>query len=211
MRSFREKLPGVEQVAAFETAFHQTIPLYRAAYAVPYEWIEAHGVRRYGFHGASHRYIATRTAELAAEHGFPADRLISCHLGGSSSISAIRGGESVANSFGTTPQSGVFHNNRVGDFDPYALKQLEAGGISIDDAFEAMSKKGGLLGLSGVSGDMRDVETAAAQGDARARSRSTRSSTSAGGTSAATWPCSAAWTRSSSPAASDSTARRCGA
>lgn len=169
MKSFREKLPHVEQVAAFETAFHQTIPLYRAAYAVPYEWIEAHGVRRYGFHGASHRYIATRTAELAAQHGFAADRVISCHLGGSSSISAILRGESVANSFGTTPQSGVFHNNRVGDFDPYALKQLEAGGVSIDDAFQAMSKQGGLLGLSGVSGDMRDVEAAAAQGDARAR------------------------------------------
>ena len=169
MRSFREKLPHVEQVAAFETAFHQTIPMYRAAYAVPYEWIETHGVRRYGFHGASHRYIATRTAELAAEHGFSADRLISCHLGGSSSISAILRGESVANSFGTTPQSGVFHNNRVGDFDPYALKQLEAAGVSIDDAFEAMSKRGGLLGLSGVSGDMRDVETAVAEGDKRAR------------------------------------------
>ena len=169
MRSFREKLPGVEQVAAFETAFHQTVPKYRQVYAVPHEWIEQHGVRRYGFHGASHRYIATRMDQLAAEHGFAADKLISLHLGGSCSISAIDGGDSVANSLGTTPQSGVFHNNRVGDFDAFALKQLEAAGIGLDDALEGLSKQGGLLGLSGVSGDMRDVEQAAAKGHARAK------------------------------------------
>ena len=169
MKSFREKLPGVERVAAFETAFHQTIPLHRAAYAVPYEWIERYGVRRYGFHGASHRYIATRMDELAKAHGFACDKLISLHLGGSCSVSAIDAGDSVANSLGMTPQSGVFHNNRVGDFDAYALKQLEAAGIGYDDALDAMSKQGGLLGLSGVSADLRDVEQAAGKGNARAK------------------------------------------
>lgn len=165
MKAFREKLPSVPQVAAFETAFHQTIPLARQVYAIPHEWTEKLGIRRYGFHGASHRYIATRVSEIVPE----ARRVISCHLGGSCSICAIENGRSVANSFGMTAQSGVPHNNRVGDFDTFALRKLLHHGMSIDEIFTKLSKEGGLLGMSGVSPDMRDVEAAAAQGNERAK------------------------------------------
>src|SRR3954464_11443677 len=165
MRAFREKMPGTPQVAAFETAFHQTIPLSRQVYAIPHEWTEKLGIRKYGFHGASHRYIATRVKEIVPE----ARRIISCHLGGSSSTCAIESGKSVANSFGMTAQSGVPHNNRVGDFDTFALLKLLKQGIAIDEIFRGGGKEGGMLGMSGVSPDMRDVEKAAAGGDARAK------------------------------------------
>ena len=166
MRAFRTKLPGVPQVAAFETAFHQTIPLSRQVYAIPHEWTEKLGIRRYGFHGASHRYIATRVKELL---GNSARRIISCHLGGSCSICAIENGKSIANSFGMTAQSGVPHNNRVGDFDTFALMKLVKQGMNLDEIFRRLGKEGGMMGMSGVSPDMRDVEKAAAAGDARAK------------------------------------------
>src|SRR5215216_444259 len=165
MRAFREKLPGTPQVAAFETAFHQTIPLSRQVYAIPAEWTDKLGVRKYGFHGASHRYIATRVREIVPE----ARRVISCHLGGSCSICAIQDGKSVANSFGMTAQSGVPHNNRVGDFDTFALMKLTKQGLSLEEIFKKLGKEGGMLGMSGVSPDMRDVERAAARGDQRAK------------------------------------------
>ncbi len=164
MKAFRNRLPKVPQVAAFETAFHQTIPMSRQVYAIPRQWTVDLGIRRYGFHGASHRYIATRLAEIAPQ----ARRVISCHLGGSCSISAILGGKSVANSFGMTPQSGVFHNNRVGDFDTFAWLRLGKHGFSMDDVLKKLGKEGGLLGISGVSNDMRDVEKAANSGNADA-------------------------------------------
>ena len=167
MRAFRQKLPGTPQVAAFETAFHQTIPLSRQVYAIPHEWTEQLGIRRYGFHGASHRYIATRVPELVGKEN--ARRVISCHLGGSCSVTAIENGKSVANSFGMTAQSGVPHNNRVGDFDTFALTKLLKQGLKLDDVFKKLGKEGGLLGMSGVSPDMRDVEKAAAEGNARAQ------------------------------------------
>ena len=173
MRAFKEKLPGVPQVAAFETAFHQTIPMARQVYAIPHEWTEALGIRRYGFHGASHRYISWRVPEIArpdlADRGSNGLRIISCHLGGSCSICAIEGGESVANSFGMTAQSGVPHNNRVGDFDAFALMKLTKKGLGLDEIFRRLAKEGGMLGLSGVSPDMRDVEKAAAEGNTRAK------------------------------------------
>src|SRR3954449_493828 len=167
MRAFREKMPNTPQVAAFETAFHQTIPLSRQVYAIPHEWTEKLGIRRYGFHGASHRYIATRVPELVGKEN--ARRVISCHLGGSSSICAIEDGKSVANSFGMTAQSGVPHNNRVGDFDAFALLKLTKQGLGLDEIFRKLGKEGGLHGMSGISPDCRDVETAAAQGDPRAK------------------------------------------
>lgn len=164
MKSFREKLPGVEQVAAFETAFHQTIPLARQVYAIPHEWIERHGIRRYGFHGASHRYISERLAKLVG----PTHNSISLHLGGSCSVCAIDSGDSVANSFGTSAQTGVFHNNRVGDFDAFAVPALEAAGLDRDEIYRQLGEASGLLGLSGISSDLREVEQAAAKGDRRA-------------------------------------------
>ena len=166
MKAFRQKLPDVPQVAAFETAFHQTIPLARQVYAIPHEWTEKLGIRRYGFHGASHRYIATRVRELL---GPKARRVISCHLGGSCSISAIENGKSVANSFGMTAQSGIPHNNRVGDFDTFAVCKLLKNGLTWDEVLRRLGKEGGMLGMSGVSPDLRDVEKAAGQGDQRAK------------------------------------------
>lgn len=166
MKAFTAKLPDVPQVAAFETAFHQTIPASRTTYGVPWEWTQA-GVRRYGFHGASHRYIAVRSAELLKRDDL---RVISCHVGGSSSICAIDAGKSVANSFSTSAQSGLPHNNRVGDFDAYALlKVLPKFGLTLEQALAKMAKEGGLLGISGVSNDHRDVRQAAAEGNERAR------------------------------------------
>lgn len=164
MRAFREKFPNLPQVAGFETGFHQTIPASRTTYAIPYEWTEM-GVRRYGFHGASHAYIAYRMKQLDPR----ATRIISCHLGGSSSICAIEDGKSVANSFGMTAQSGIPHNNRVGDFDTFALRKILKDGFTLDQAFNRLGKEGGLLGISGVSADMRDIEKAAAEGNKRAQ------------------------------------------
>ena len=167
MHAFREKLPGVPQVAAFETAFHQTIPLARQVYAIPHEWTEKLGIRRYGFHGASHRYISWRVPELVGKE--KAKRVISCHLGGSCSITAIEDGKSVAHTFGMTAQSGLPQNNRVGDFDTFALLKLLHHGLTLDEIFKKLGKEGGMLGLSGVSNDMRNIEKAAAEGNARAK------------------------------------------
>lgn len=166
MKAFRARLPDVPQVAGFETAFHMTVSPARTTYAIPWEWSQA-GVRRYGFHGASHRYIAVRSAEIT---GRPEQKVISIHLGGSSSVCAIENGISRANSFGTTPQSGLPHNNRVGDFDPYALlKVLPRFGLTFEAALQIMAKEGGLQGISGVSNDMREIEAAAAAGNERAQ------------------------------------------
>jgi acetate kinase len=166
MRAFATKLPKVPQVAAFETAFHQTIPLARQMYGIPHEWTETLALRKYGFHGASHRYIAERTRQLL---GPECRRVISCHLGGSSSICAIENGKSVGNSFGMTAQSGLPHANRVGDFDTFALLKLLKHGHTLDEIFRKLAKEGGLAGMSGVSPDMRDIEKAAAAGNARAQ------------------------------------------
>src|SRR5262245_26872179 len=130
MKSFAAKLPDVPQVACFETSFHQTIPMSRQVYAVPWDWTEKLGVRRYGFHGASHKWVATRVNELLGKD--KSRRIISCHLGGSSSVCAIDAGRSVACSFGMTPQSGLFHNNRVGDFDIFAMQRLAKHNYTLD-------------------------------------------------------------------------------
>jgi len=166
MRLLGEKLPEIPLVAAFETDFHRTIPDGNRYFAIPYEWAEIAMVRRYGFHGASHRYIAERTAELLG----PGLRIISCHLGGSSSLCAIRDGRSVATSMGFSAQSGLPQNNRVGDFDPFALPVImKHTGKSLAEVLAILASQGGLLGLSGVSGDLRDIDEAAAAGNARAK------------------------------------------
>ena len=165
MKAFATRLPDVPQVAAFETAFHQTIPMKRQVYAIPWEWTQDHGIRRYGFHGASHRYIATRANELITP---VPRRIISCHLGGSSSTCAISDGKSVASSLGLTPQSGLPHNNRVGEFDIFAMQRLGKLGLGVDEVLKKLSKEGGLLGISGVSNDLRDIQQAAEQGNERA-------------------------------------------
>ena len=121
MRLLASELPQLPLVAAFETGFHETIPPAQRHYAVPLEWAEKYGVKRWGFHGASHRYIAGRAAELLQN---PKAKIISCHLGGSSSLCAIKAGKSVATSMGMSPQSGLPQNNRVGDFDVFALPAI---------------------------------------------------------------------------------------
>ena len=166
MRQVMQSFPEIPLVAALETAFHETIaPEYRT-YAVPYEWTEKYEVRRWGFHGASHRYIATRMAQLLDRDDA---KIISCHLGGSSSICAIEAGESRATSMGMTPQSGLPQNNRVGDFDPFALRLVKRlTGKDYDTLLDELSSQGGLHGISGVSPDLRDIEEAAEQGNERA-------------------------------------------
>ena len=165
MKTMREQIVGIPLVAAFETAFHQTIPESRKTYAIPYEWTESMHIKKWGFHGASHRYIATRSAELMERTDA---RVISCHLGGSSSLTAIKAGKSVMTTMGMTPQTGLPQNNRVGDFDPFALPLIVARtGKTLNQILSEMSSRGGLLGISGKSGDMRDLEAGAAAGDHR--------------------------------------------
>ncbi len=166
MRLLADQLPEIPLVAAFETGFHATIPPALRLYAVPLEWAEKYGIQRWGFHGASHRYIAERTARLLDN---PEARIISCHLGGSSSLCAIKAGRSQANSLGMSPQSGLPQNNRVGDFDPFALLPLmRETGNSLEQLLDELANQSGLLGLSGAGNDLRDIEQAAAT-DARAR------------------------------------------
>ena len=168
MRLLGERLPSVPLVAAFETGFHATIPDRNALYAVPTEWVEKHLVRRWGFHGASHRFVATRLAELMP--GKRPLRAISCHLGGSSSVCWIRDGKSVGTSMGMSPQSGLPQNNRAGDFDPFALLHVaKQTGRGFEELLVELSGQAGLAGMSGTSGDMRDLEEAAAAGNARAQ------------------------------------------
>ncbi len=186
LRVFRERLPAVPRIALFETAFYQWVPEYARRYAVPATWHDA-GIRRYGFHGASHKFVAERSAELLDRHdvagvarrlyldgprviaGDPL-RVISCHLGGSSSVTAIVDGVAVGTSMGLTPQSGLPQSNRVGDLDaaavPCAMRRLN---LSVSEAERQLVKESGLLGLSGVSGDLRDIKTAADRGDRRAQ------------------------------------------
>ena len=167
MRQLAERLPDIPLVAAFETGFHRTIPDRNRYYGVPLEWAEKYSIVRWGFHGASHRYIAERTAQLLGRDDL---RIISCHLGGSSSLCAINAGKSVAASMGTSAQTGVFHNNRVGDFDPFMVSHLMRKlGKTQEEVLTLLATKSGMLGLSGVSGDLRDVMDAADAGNDRAR------------------------------------------
>jgi acetate kinase len=166
MRLLAKELPDIPLIAVFETGFHETIPAGNRRYAVPAEWAEVYGVQRWGFHGASHRYITERTIQLL-KNGQA--RIISCHLGGSSSLCAIRAGKSVACSLGMSPQSGLPQNNRVGDFDPFALPVLmRATGKTLEQILDDLANRSGLLGLSGHN-DLRDIETNANKGDHKAR------------------------------------------
>lgn len=164
IRVFQKLLPQVELIGSFETAFQQTIPLSQSLYAIPYEWYEKYGIRRMGYHGASHGHVTATLLEREGE----ADQVVSCHLGGSCSISAIDGGKSLNNSFGFSLQAGVFHNSRVGDMDAYIIPYLLKQGLTIDEITYGLEKNGGLLGISGVSNDLRLVEEAAQAGNKRA-------------------------------------------
>ena len=165
MRMLRDRFPGLPLVAAFETGFHRTIPEASQRYAIPDEWATKLGIRRWGFHGASHRFIAERMPQLMGRSDI---KLISCHLGGSSSLCAVRNGQSVACSLGMSPQSGLPHNNRVGDFDVFALPViLRETGKTLEQVLEILANKSGLEGLGGAGCDLRDIEAAATAGDAQ--------------------------------------------
>jgi acetate kinase len=167
MGQLHARMPHMPLVAAFETGFHATIPDRLRHYAAPLEWAERFQLKRWGFHGASHRFVAERMRELTGHADL---RLITCHLGGSSSICASRAARSVATSMGMSPQTGLPQNNRVGDFDAYALPMLaERTGQTVDAVLAELAQRGGLLGLSGTSGDIRDLYDAAGNGDQRAR------------------------------------------
>lgn len=163
--AMREQLPDALFLGCFETAFHRNIPLCRRLYGVPYEWYEKYGVQRLGYHSASHGYIASVLHQRMGEHY----RAISCHLGGSSSVCAILDGKSIDTSFGMSLQTGLIHANRTGDLDCEVAPYLRAIGVSEQEIDEGIHNKGGMLGISGVSGDLRYVEEAAANGNERAQ------------------------------------------
>ncbi len=169
IRMFRELLPNTPLVGVFEPGFHLQAPMHAKIYGTPWEWIEKYHVVRYGYHGASHRYVTREAVEIL---GLPLNRcrVISCHLGGSSSICAFKDGVSVDTSMGFTPQSGLIQGARVGDLDPFVLPYIMAKkGITLEQALAELGSNGGLLGLSGVSADMREVIAAAEQGNERAK------------------------------------------
>lgn len=162
----REALPNAIFLGCFETGFHRDIPLARRLYGVPYEWYQKYGVQRLGYHSASHGYIAGVLNEKADGKPYKA---ISCHLGGSSSVCAIESGKSIDTSFGMSLQSGLIHATRVGDMDCDLFEFLRHEGLTDAEIHEGFEKKGGLLGLSGVSGDLRYIEEAANAGNERAK------------------------------------------
>ncbi|MDA1272729.1 MAG: acetate kinase [Verrucomicrobia bacterium] len=188
IRLFAARMPDTPLVGLFETAFYQWAPEAAMRYAVPDAWNQA-GIRRWGFHGASHKFIAERSAELLGRADIAARarnlyvdggnspfdaaanlRVISCHLGGSSSISGILNGVAIGNSLGMSPQSGLPHNNRVGELDsfavPFAMRTL---GLSLEEVERQLCSESGLKGVSGVSNDIRDIQAKAAEGNAKAQ------------------------------------------
>ncbi len=163
-----EAMPGVPQVAVFDTAFHQSMPAKAYLYPIPYEYYEKYKIRRYGFHGTSHKYVSQRAAALL---GKPIEELkiITCHLGNGSSITAVDGGKSVDTTMGFTPLAGLLMGTRCGDIDPAIVTFImEKEGLTAQQVNDLMNKKSGVLGVSGVSSDFRDVETAAGEGNKRA-------------------------------------------
>lgn len=164
-----EAMPGVPQVAVFDTAFHQTMPSKAYMYALPYEMYEKHGVRKYGFHGTSHGFVARRAAEMLGK-SFDTVNLITCHLGNGSSIAAIEHGKCVDTSMGLTPLSGICMGTRSGDIDPAIVTFLmEKEKLDTKGVENLMNKQSGVLGISGVSSDFRDLYAAAGEGNKRAR------------------------------------------
>lgn len=169
IRACQELMPGVPMVAVFDTAFHQTMPDVAYTYGIPYEYYEKYKVRRYGFHGTSHSYVSKRTAEIV---GKPYDqmKIIVCHLGNGASISAVNCGKSVDTSMGLTPLEGLVMGTRSGDLDPAIIDFVgKKEGLSLDEMNEVLNKKSGMLGISCVSSDGRDLEAAAETGNKRAQ------------------------------------------
>ncbi len=168
IKEFQKVLPDVPQVAVFDTAFHQTMPESSFLYSLPYDYYKKFGIRKYGFHGTSHKYVTQRAAEIL---GRPIEqlRLISCHLGNGASIAAIKGGKSIDTSMGFTPLAGVTMGTRSGNIDPALIPYLmEKTDKTADEVLDILNKKSGMLGVSGFSSDLRDIELEASRGNHRA-------------------------------------------
>ncbi|MBV4418045.1 acetate kinase [Clostridium tyrobutyricum] len=164
----KELMPNTPMVATFDTAFHQTLPNYAYTYAVPYDLYEKYGVRKYGFHGTSHKFVSIEAAKMMGKD-IKSLKIITCHLGNGASICAIDGGKSVDTSMGFTPLAGLCMGTRCGDIDPAVIPFLvKSAGMSIDEVDTLMNKKSGVLGVSGVSSDFRDVLAEEAKGNKRA-------------------------------------------
>jgi acetate kinase len=168
IRAFQQVLPNVPAVAVFDTAFHQTMPENSFLYSLPYEYYKKYGIRKYGFHGTSHKYVSQRAAEML---GRPVEhlRLISCHLGNGASIAAIEGGKSIDTSMGFTPLAGVTMGTRSGNIDPALIPYImEKTNKNAEQVLNVLNKESGMLGVSGFSSDLRDIEDEAEKGNERA-------------------------------------------
>lgn len=169
VKAVSELMPGLPQVGVFDTAFHQTMPAHSYLYAIPYELYEKYGVRRYGFHGTSHRYVSKRVCDFLGVN--PADKkVITCHIGNGGSIAAVDGGKCVDTSMGLTPLEGLMMGTRSGDIDGGAITFLEKKlGLGADGMSNLLNKKSGVLGITGISSDMREIESANDEGNERAK------------------------------------------
>src|SRR5699024_3694347 len=168
IKAFREQLPDVPHVAVFDTSFHQSVPESSYLYSLPYSYYKDYGIRKYGFHGTSHKYVTGRASEML---GRPLEelRLISCHLGNGASIAAVKGGKSIDTSMGFTPLAGVTMGTRSGNLDPALIPYImEKTGKSATEVLNVLNKEAGLLGVSGFSSDLRDIEEEAKKGNSRA-------------------------------------------
>ncbi|WP_102263866.1 acetate kinase [Mesobacillus jeotgali] len=168
IRAFQQVLPNVPAIAVFDTAFHQTMPENSFLYSLPYDYYKKYGIRKYGFHGTSHKYVSQRAAEML---GRPVEhlRLISCHLGNGASIAAIEGGKSIDTSMGFTPLAGVTMGTRSGNIDPALIPYImEKTDKTADEVLDVLNKESGMLGVSGFSSDLRDIEDEAEKGNERA-------------------------------------------
>ncbi len=165
IRAVQKLLPNVPNVGVFDTAFHQSMPKKAFLYPIPYEFYEKYRIRRYGFHGTSHRYVSRRAAEILGRDYYDF-KVITCHLGNGASIAAVRHGRSVDTSMGFTPLEGVVMGTRSGDIDPAIVIYMQQNlGMPVDKVYDLLNKKSGMLGLSGLSSDMRDIEEAAQNGN----------------------------------------------
>ncbi|WP_099362176.1 acetate kinase [Fredinandcohnia onubensis] len=168
IKAFHEVLPNVPAVAVFDTAFHQTMPEKSFLYSLPYDYYKDYGIRKYGFHGTSHKYVSQRAAEIL-ERPVEQLRILSCHLGNGASIAAIEGGKSIDTSMGFTPLAGVTMGTRSGNIDPALIPFImEKTGKTADEVLDVLNKESGMLGVSGFSSDLRDIELEANEGNSRA-------------------------------------------
>ncbi len=169
IRACMELMPGVPNVAAFDTAFHQTMPAEAYIYGIPYEYYEKYAIRKYGFHGVSHDFVSKRTAEILGLD-YNKAKIVVCHLGNGASICAVDGGKSVETSMGLTPLMGLIMGTRSGEVDPGAMELLaKKEGLGLDEVMTILNKKSGVLGLSGVSSDFRDIDSAIEEGNEQAK------------------------------------------